>query len=359
MPRILLTGSTGYIGSHTAVALLDAGYEVVGLDNYSRSLPSVAARIREVTGREYRQYQVDLTDEASLEEVLALEPYLDGVIHFAAYKAVGESSLYPLRYFQNNLGGQMNLMQACEKFGIGHFVFSSSCTVYGNPERIPVTEFSPLLETESPYGRTKAVGEALLRDWVARPLAQADKQIRVVALRYFNPVGAHPSARLGECTVGVPDNLVPYITQTAAGKRPKLTVFGKDYPTRDGTCLRDYIHVCDIAAAHVDALDFLKSHGEEAPSWSVYNLGTGIGQTVLEMIQTFERVNGLQLPWEFGPRRPGDVVAVYADNHKAVEELGWKLRFNLEDMMRTAWAWENMQASDPLAPTEPTNPHTP
>jgi len=348
MARILLTGSTGYIGSHTAVALLEAGFDVVGLDNYSRSLNGVSRRIQEITGKNYAQYQVDLVDAEAITNVLAHESGIDAVIHFAAFKAVGESSTHPLLYFRNNLGGQINLMQACDQFGITNLVFSSSCTVYGNPEQIPVTEDSPLLEPESPYGRTKAVGEALLRDWVKSNAAQQGKAKHVISLRYFNPAGAHPSARIGECTVGVPDNLIPYITQTALGKREKLTVFGNDYPTRDGTCLRDYIHVCDIAAAHVDAVNHLLNQGSLTAPWSVYNLGTGVGQTVLEIIQAFEAVNQIKLPWSFGPRRPGDVIAVYANNRKAVDELGWQIRYNLEDMMRSAWNWERMQAQDPL-----------
>lgn len=348
MARILLTGSTGYIGSHTAVALLEAGHELVGLDNYSRSLAGVSQRIQEITGKTYTQHRVDLVDAAALNKALELESAIDAVIHFAAFKAVGESSSNPLRYFRNNLGGQINLMEACDQFGIRNLVFSSSCTVYGNPQVIPVTEESPLLEPESPYGRTKAVGEAMLRDWVKSNLPQGGNARQVIALRYFNPVGAHPSARIGECTVGVPDNLIPYITQTAMGKREQLTVFGNDYPTRDGTCLRDYIHVCDIAAAHVDAVNRLLGQNSSSSPWTVYNLGTGIGQTVLEMIQAFESVNQMNLPWSYGPRRPGDVVAVYADNRKAVDELGWQIRYSLQDMMRTAWDWEQMQANDPL-----------
>ncbi|MEY3573866.1 MAG: UDP-glucose 4-epimerase GalE [Bacteroidota bacterium] len=348
MARILLTGSTGYIGSHTAVALLEAGHELVGLDNYSRSLAGVSQRIQEITGKTYTQHRVDLVDAAALNKALELESAIDAVIHFAAFKAVGESSSNPLRYFRNNLGGQINLMEACDQFGIRNLVFSSSCTVYGNPQVIPVTEGSPLLEPESPYGRTKAVGEAMLRDWVKSNLPQGGNARQVIALRYFNPVGAHPSARIGECTVGVPDNLIPYITQTAMGKREQLTVFGNDYPTRDGTCLRDYIHVCDIAAAHVDAVNRLLGQNSSSSPWTVYNLGTGIGQTVLEMIQAFESVNQMNLPWSYGPRRPGDVVAVYADNRKAVDELGWQIRYSLQDMMRTAWDWEQMQANDPL-----------
>ena len=348
MPKVLVTGSTGYIGSHTVVALLQAGYEVVGLDNYSRSKPSIADRIREISAQDYHQYQTDLTDPEDLQRIMTQEKGIECVIHFAAYKAVGESTQHPLMYFRNNLMGQMNLMQACQDYGIHGFVFSSSCTVYGNPEKIPVTEESPLLETESPYGRTKAVGEALLRDWVQSGKSSGTPQQRVVALRYFNPVGAHPSARIGECTVGVPDNLLPYITQTARGLRGQLTVFGNDYPTRDGTCLRDYIHVCDIAQAHVDAVRYLQKPTSAPLPWSVFNLGTGVGQTVLEMIQAFESVNGLKLPWAFGPRRPGDVVAVYANNTKAVQELGWKICYSLEDMMQTAWAWEQSQANDPV-----------
>jgi UDP-glucose 4-epimerase len=334
MSRILVTGGSGYIGSHTVVALLEAGYEVVSIDDLSRSHDFIMDRIRQITGIEVINHRINLVERAALESFFQREhPGITGIIHFAAYKAVGESTANPLLYFENNLVGQMNLMRCAEKYSIPHFVFSSSCTVYGNPETLPVTESSPLLEPESPYGRTKVMGEAFLRDWVRVCRA------RVVALRYFNPVGAHPSALIGEFSRGVPENLLPYITQTAAGIRERLTIYGRNYPTRDGTCVRDYLHVCDVAQAHVAALKHLEKH-TDAPAFDVFNLGSGVGQTVLEMVQAFEEVSGRSLNYVFGERRTGDVVAVYADNRKARELLGWTTQYSIQDMLRTAWAWE-------------------
>lgn len=334
MGRILVTGGSGYIGSHTIVALLEAGYEVVSIDDHSRSHDFIMDRIEQITGTKVVNHRINLVDRPALEAFFQREHHgITGVIHFAAFKAVGESSAKPLLYFENNLVGQMNLMRCVEQYNIPHFVFSSSCTVYGNPESLPVTEHSPLLEPESPYGRTKVIGEAFLRDWVKVSAT------RVVALRYFNPVGAHPSALIGEFSRGIPENLLPYITQTAAGIRERLTIYGRDYPTRDGTCVRDYLHVCDVAQAHVAAIRHLEKHAD-APSFDVFNLGSGVGQTVLEMVQAFEEVSGAPLAYSFGERRTGDVVAVYADNTKAREQLGWTTQYSLQDMLRTAWAWE-------------------
>ncbi|MBM3918664.1 MAG: UDP-glucose 4-epimerase GalE [Sphingomonadales bacterium] len=334
MGRILVTGGSGYIGSHTVVALLEAGYEVVSIDDHSRSHDFIMDRIKQITGTEVVNHRINLVDRATLEDFFCNEHTgITGVIHFAAYKAVGESVANPLLYFENNLVGQINLMRCVDQYNIPHFVFSSSCTVYGNPESLPVTESSPLLEPESPYGRTKLIGEAFLRDWVLVC------PTRVAALRYFNPVGAHPSALIGEFSRGVPENLLPYITQTAAGIRERLTIYGRDYPTRDGTCVRDYLHVCDVALAHVAALKHLERH-TDAPPFDVFNLGSGVGQTVLEMVQAFEEVTGTPLTYTFGERRTGDVVAVYADNRKAREQLGWSTLYSLQDMLRTAWAWE-------------------
>lgn len=339
MSKILVTGGCGYIGSHTLVELIKAGYEVVSIDDNSRSHGWMMDRIANITGKKVINHSLNLCNMEALSAFFEQEKGITGVIHFAAYKSVGESAQEPLLYFENNLLGQINLLKCVQKHQIEHFVFSSSCTVYGNPEVLPVTEETPLQEAESPYGRTKVVGEAFLRDFVKV------SNTRVIALRYFNPVGAHPSNEIGEYILGVPSYLLPYMTQTAIGKREKLTVFGKDYPTRDGTCIRDYIHVCDIASAHVNAIAYLES-GKSQRAFEVFNLGSGVGQTVLEMIESFERVNQLKLNWQFGDRRPGDVVAVYANNSKAINELGWELRFNLDDMMRTAWAWEQRVAKE-------------
>lgn len=341
MSKILVTGGCGYIGSHTLVELVAAGYEVISVDDNSRSGAHFINRVSALCGQTITNYAVNLCDLQALTAVFEAHPDIRGVIHFAAYKSVGESSREPLLYFENNLLGQINLLKCVQKFQVPHFVFSSSCTVYGNPEVLPVTENSPLQEAESPYGRTKVVGEAFLRDFVKVNPCQT------IALRYFNPVGAHPSNQIGEFIIGVPPYLIPYITQTAIGKREELVVFGNDYPTRDGTCIRDYIHVCDVARAHVKALQYLEA-GKATSNFEVFNLGSGIGQSVREMITSFEKVTGITLKWRFGPRRPGDVVAVYADNTKARQQLGWETRFTLDDMMRTAWAWEQKLAEEKL-----------
>lgn len=341
MSKILVTGGCGYIGGHTIVELVAAGYEVVSIDDNSRSYPWFIERVGKLCGKTIENHVVNLCDEQALRAVFAQHPDLSGIIHFAAYKSVGESSREPLLYFENNLLGQINLLKCVRDFRIPHFVFSSSCTVYGNPEQLPVTENSPLQEPESPYGRTKVVGEAFLRDFVKTV------DSRVIALRYFNPVGAHPSNLIGEYIIGVPSYLLPYITQTAIGKREELVVFGDDYPTRDGSCIRDFIHVCDVARAHVNAIQYLEA-GKSQQNFEVFNLGSGIGQSVREMIDSFEKVTGQALRWRFGPRRPGDVVAVYADNSKARSVLGWEPRFTLDDMMRTAWAWEKQMAEEGL-----------
>lgn len=339
MSKILVTGGCGYIGSHTIVALVEAGYEVVSLDDNSRSHPWFMDRIAKITGKKIVNHCINLCNKDALQAFFRTEKNISGIIHFAAYKSVGESAQKPLMYFENNLLGQINLMQCVQDFGIKHFVFSSSCTVYGNPEVLPVTEESPLQEPESPYGRTKVIGEAMLRDFINTT------NTKVISLRYFNPVGAHPSTEIGEYIQGVPSYLLPYITQTAIGKREKLAVFGNDYPTRDGTCIRDYIHVCDIATAHVNAIQYLEQ-GRAKEAFEVFNLGSGIGQTVLEMIEAFERSTGKKLNWTFAPRREGDVIAVYADNRKAVDVLGWQLQYDLDAMMRTAWAWEQRLATE-------------
>lgn len=333
MKKILVTGGSGYIGSHTLVELVAAGFAVVSLDSHARSRPAFMERVNHLCKQDIPHYVVDLCDYEALKAVFEAHPDLSGIIHFAAYKSVGESAQNPLLYYENNLLGQINLLKCVQQYKIPHFVFSSSCTVYGNPTQLPVNEESPLQEPASAYGRTKVVGEAILRDFVSVNPCHS------IALRYFNPVGAHPSNEIGEYIEGIPPYLIPYITQTAIGKRDSLVVFGNDYPTRDGSCIRDYIHVCDVARAHVNALQYLEA-GKAVEKFEVFNLGSGIGQTVLEMIASFEKTNQIQLNWRFGPRRPGDVVAVYADNTKARTVLGWEPRYTLDDMMRTAWTWE-------------------
>lgn len=332
MKKILVTGGCGYLGSHAIVALQQAGYEVVSIDNHINSSPDVPGRIQRITNKSFRNYVVDLCDAHELEKVMVAESPFDGVIHFAAHKAVEESVQQPLKYYQNNLIGLINLLQSCQRHHLTRIVFSSTCTLYGNPEKLPVDENSAI-RPESAYGKTKWMGEEILRD-----IAQTGK-IKAIALRYFNPVGAHPSALLGEFPKGIPANLIPFITQTAIGLRAELKVNGSDYPTRDGTCIRDYVHVCDIADAHISALEYLLNH-ENAPAFDCFNLGSSLGQTVLEMVNSFEKVNQLQLPWRFGPRRQGDIIAMYADAAKAQKILGWTPKHDLDSMMRTAWQWE-------------------
>lgn len=332
MKKILVTGGCGYLGSHAIVALQMAGNEVVSIDNHVNSSPDVPGRIQAITGKRFRNYVVDLCDAHELEKVMVAESPFDGVIHFAAYKAVEESIQKPLKYYQNNLVGLLNLLHACRKHHLKKIVFSSTCTLYGNPDQLPVTEKSPIMP-ESAYGKTKWMGEEILKD------AASSGDFSVIALRYFNPVGAHPSALIGEFPKGVPANLIPYMTQTAVGLRTELKVNGNDYPTRDGTCVRDYIHVCDIADAHILALDYLLNH-DASFSFEAFNLGTSVGQTVLEMIHSFEQVNKLKLNWSFGPRRKGDIIAMFADASKAAQVLGWKPKHDLDSMMQTSLAWE-------------------
>lgn len=334
MAKILVTGGCGYIGSHTIVDLIENGYEVVSVDDNSRSLAYSMNGIEQITGKKVKNYKVDLKNFDETRAVFQDNPGITGVIHFAAYKAVGESVEEPLLYYENNIFGLINLMKCVQEFAIPHFVFSSSCTVYGNPDRIPVTESSPTKKAESPYGATKQMGELILQDF-----AKVNDDTSVILLRYFNPVGAHPTALIGELPIGKPQNLVPVITQTAIGKLPKMWVHGNDYDTRDGSCVRDYIHVCDIAHAHTLAIQYLEKKKNKTRC-DIFNLGTGDGVTVLEAIKTFEQVSGMKLNYEIGPRRAGDVIAIYANNNLAVTELGWQIRYKLDDMMRSAWAWE-------------------
>ncbi len=333
MKKILVTGGCGYIGAHTLVDLIQHGFDVISVDNNSRSNPEILEGVEKITGKRVQNYCVDLCNLAATKQIFTAHPDLVGVIHFAAYKAVGESVEKPLMYFENNLISLLNILQCCADYKVVNFVFSSSCTVYGNPEQIPVTEESPLKPAESPYGLTKQMSESIIQQ-----SAQAT-QLKTTLLRYFNPVGAHPSNEIGEMPLGRPANLVPAITQTAIGKLPQMQVFGNDYPTRDGSCLRDYIHVSDIAHAHTLALDYLLSEKNTAPC-EIFNLGSGNGYTVLEVIKTFEKVSGQTLNYTIADRRAGDVIAIYANLQKAKEVLGWDPVYTLEDMMRTAWNWE-------------------
>ena len=331
--KILVTGGTGYIGSHTVVDLIENGFEVVSADNYHNSKASVLDGIEAVTGLRVVNHTVNLADAAATAKLFAANKF-HGAIHFAAYKAVGESVDKPLEYFRNNLNSLLNVIDGLQQQGSSNLVFSSSCSVYGNADELPVTESTPRKEAESPYARTKQMGEDMLYDYCA-----AHPDFSAILLRYFNPAGAHPSGKLGEDAANKASNLVPVITEVGAGKRDKMTVFGDDYPTRDGSCVRDYIHVADLAHAHTLALEYLLAgKGSENPA--LFNLGIGEGLTVLEVINAFERVAEQPLNYEIGPRRPGDVVAVYADRSKATRELGWEPRYDVNDIMRTAWAWE-------------------
>ena len=334
MTKILVTGGCGYIGSHTIIDLLENGYSVISIDDNSRSTAYAINGIEQITGKKIKNYKVDLKNFVETRSVFQENEDISGIIHFAAYKAVGESVAEPLRYYENNMFGLINLLKCVQEFDIPYFVFSSSCTVYGNPDSIPVTESSPTKKAESPYGATKQMGEEILRDFT-----KIDGIRSAILLRYFNPVGAHPSGLIGEVPVGKPQNLVPAITQTAIGKLPKMLVHGNDYPTRDGSCVRDYIHVSDIASAHTLALQYLINNDNQTPC-DVFNLGTGNGISVLEAIHTFEEVSGVKLNYEIGPRRPGDVIAIYANNDEAVNRLGWKIKYGIKDMMKTAWDWE-------------------
>ncbi|MTB49745.1 UDP-glucose 4-epimerase GalE [Lewinella sp. W8] len=331
--RILVTGGAGYIGSHTIVDLIESGYEVVSADNFHNARPETFAGIRAITGVEVKNYAIDLADSRAAAAMFAREEF-DGAIHFAAYKLVGESVEKPLAYFRNNLNSLLNVMEGLRSQGSSNLVFSSSCSVYGNARELPVTEATPRQEAESPYARTKQMGEDIIFDF-----CRANPYCRATILRYFNPAGAHESGKIGEDPANSPSNLVPVITAVAAGKLEKLTVFGDDYPTRDGSCVRDYIHVMDLARAHTLALrHMLEDKVPNNPE--VFNLGIGEGLTVLEVIDAFERVSGVKLNYEIGPRRPGDVVAVYADRTRAAIELGWTPERGVEDIMATAWAWE-------------------
>jgi UDP-glucose 4-epimerase len=332
--KILVTGGTGYIGSHTAVELINEGFDVVIIDNLYNSETEVADSIHNITGFKPQLQVFDLCDKEKTDAFFIKNKDISAVIHFAAYKAVGESVNKPLDYYRNNLLSLVNLLSAMKQNGIPHFVFSSSCTVYGQPEKLPVTEDAPLQPATSPYGNTKQVGETIIRDTTI-----SDKNIKAISLRYFNPIGAHPSALIGELPRGVPENLVPYITQTAYGLRDELSVFGNDYDTPGGSCIRDYLHVVDLAKAHVVAVKRL-IEGRNKKNYEVFNLGTGTGVSVLEAIKSFERVSGIKLKYKIVGRRAGDIEKIWADPSYANKELGWKTISSLDEAMKTAWIWE-------------------
>ena len=333
--KILVTGGTGYIGSHTSVELIEEGSEVVIIDNLYNSEAEVIDRIQKITGVKPVLEVFDLCDREKLDGFFKKNKDIAAVIHFAAYKAVGESVNKPLEYYRNNLLSLVNLLDAMKRFSVPDLVFSSSCTVYGQPEKLPVTEDAPLQPATSPYGNTKQIGEAIIRDTTV-----SDKNIKAISLRYFNPIGAHPSALIGELPRGVPENLVPYITQTAYGLRDDLKVFGDDYNTPDGSCVRDYLHVVDLAKAHVVAVKRL-IEGRNKTNYEVFNLGTGKGVSVLEAIKSFERVSGIKLKYKITGRRAGDIEKIWADPSFANKELGWKTLSSLDEAMKTAWDWEN------------------
>jgi len=332
--KILITGGTGYIGSHTAVEFIEKGYEVVIIDNLSNSKIESLEGIEEITGKMPIFFELDLTDKEHIKEFFKINKNIDAIIHFAAYKAVGESVEKPLMYYQNNLISLMNLLEAAEENNINSFVFSSSCTVYGEPDKLPVKETSAIKKATSPYGNTKQIAEDIIVDFT-----KATQKFKAIALRYFNPVGAHHSAKIGELPIGVPNNLVPFITQTAIGIREELKVWGNDYDTPDGTCIRDYIHVVDLAKAHVIAAERMINE-KNKKNFEIFNLGTGNGNSVLEVIKSFEKVSESKLNYKIAERREGDVVAVYSHTDYANEELGWKAEKTLDDMMLSAWNWE-------------------
>jgi UDP-glucose 4-epimerase len=353
--KVLVTGGCGYIGSHTLVELIAAGHDPVSIDDNSRSGENILDGVEKITGKRVKNYRVDLRSAPSTKACFSENRDAIAVIHFAAYKTVPESVAKPLLYYDNNINSLLNVLQCADESGISCFIFSSSCAVYGNSKEQPVTEDTPFGEAECPYARTKQMGEQIIQDF------SKTSKTSFVSLRYFNPVGAHPSGEIGEVPQGVPDNLVPRITRTAAGKLPELVVHGNDYDTRDGTCIRDYIHVSDIARAHVDAIRYLEKmsgprvqqSGDQVepldpsiprsfdPSrFDAFNLGSGVGTTVLEAIRAFERASGQKLNHRIGPRRPGDVEAIYANSGKAAARLGWQPQFDIDEMMRTAWLWE-------------------
>lgn len=329
--KILVTGGAGYIGSHTVVELINNGYEPIIIDDFRNSNENVISRIKEITGVQPTYFAIDCLNHSELNNIV-LEHKPKGVIHFAAYKAVGESVEKPIEYFENNIGSLVVLLKTLKEHNITSLVFSSSCTVYGDPDSVPVTEESPIKEATSPYGYTKQACERLITDYCI-----ANKAFSAILLRYFNPIGAHPSGLIGELPNGIPNNLVPYVTQTAIGLRKSLTIHGKDYNTHDGTCIRDYIHVSDLANAHVKALQHM---GESNKSLEIFNVGTGLGSSVMDIVKAFEKVTGKSLNYNIGPRRSGDAVSVFADNQKIKKALHWMPKYSLEDALSHSWKWQ-------------------
>lgn len=334
--RVLVTGGLGFIGSHTVVALQQEGFDVVIIDNLSNSSIDVLGGITKITGKTPEFENIDLRDKNAVKDFFDQYEDVEDVIHFAASKAVGESVTNPLLYYENNISTLVYLLHELNKKENSRFIFSSSCTVYGQADELPITENAPVKKAESPYGNTKQIGEEIIFD-----TSKINKNFKAISLRYFNPIGAHPSAEIGELPIGTPQNLIPFITQTAIGKREQLSVFGDDYPTEDGTAIRDYIHVMDLAEAHVKGLKRLLK-GDEKSNYEVYNLGTGKGNSVLEVIQSFEKVSKMDLPYKIVGRREGDIIAAYADTTKANAELGWKADRSLDDALASAWKWQKV-----------------
>jgi UDP-glucose 4-epimerase len=338
---IIVTGGSGYIGSHTIIELIETtSFNVVSIDNYSNSTEKTFDRIELITGKKIRNYQIDICNKTELERVFEENSNIIGIIHFAAFKSVGESVADPQKYYYNNINSLLNILDCSLKYNIANFIFSSSCSVYGNIDELPVKETTPIGKAESPYAYTKQIGEEILKDY-----SKANSQLKTIALRYFNPVGAHISGLNGELPINKPNNLVPIITNTAIGKIAQMTVFGDDYPTRDGTCIRDYVHVTDIANAHIKALDFLIENKNKS-NFSIFNLGSGNGVSVLEAIAAFEKISGKKLNYQIGQKRDGDVGAIYSDNSFSEKTLGWTPKYNLDDMMSSAWKWELEQLKD-------------
>ncbi len=334
MRKILVTGGLGFIGSHTVVELQNSGFDVVIIDDLSNSSEDVLDRITSITGIAPVFEKLDLKDKAKVQTFFKAHQDIQGVIHFAASKAVGESVGNPLKYYENNINTLVYVLQELQRIENSNFIFSSSCTVYGQADELPITENAPVKKAESPYGNTKQIGEEIIQD-----TCSVNENFSAIALRYFNPIGAHKSVKIGELPIGVPQNLVPFITQTAIGIREQLSVFGDDYPTSDGTCIRDYIHVVDLAKAHVIALQRLVD-GSNVTNYETFNVGTGTGSTVLEVINSFEKMSGQKLNYKIADRRAGDIISAYADTSKANNELGWKAELTLDDAMQSAWIWE-------------------
>ncbi|RRQ49463.1 UDP-glucose 4-epimerase GalE [Maribacter algicola] len=332
--KILVTGGLGFIGSHTVVELQDKGFEVIIIDDCSNADEKVLDGIEKITGIKPIFEKLDLKDRDKVEDFFQRNQDIEGVIHFAASKAVGESVEKPLLYYENNIGALIYILKELSKKNKANFIFSSSCTVYGQADKMPISENAPVKEAESPYGNTKQIGEEIIRD-----TCKVTPHLKAIALRYFNPMGAHPSSEIGELPIGVPQNLVPFITQTGVGLRKELAVFGDDYPTEDGTCIRDYIYVVDLAKAHVVALERLLA-SKNSQNYEVFNVGTGKGSSVLEVIHSFERVSGEKLNYKIVGRRPGDITSAYADTTKANNVLGWKSKYSLDEAMKSAWDWE-------------------